>query len=503
MGIIQRQGIKYSIVSYFGLLIGSLSTLFIYPLNLETYGLAQFLISSAALLSPIFIMGINVLPIKFRPYFEDKKSGHRGFLSLLFLLTCILSATFTIVFLAGQDFFIKYLSLLNPTNADKIRRYFIYLLPFSLLSGWNVILTNYIISFERIVVPNLLTNFLLKLTLPAFILMTVYAGWNDLSFIRALIVIQTVVLLGLLAYIHHLGQLKLSGIQWPAIRPYTKEMRNFALYGMVGNLGGILAFRIDTIMIPALIDFASNGAYALAVFMANAIAIPTGSIIRIAAPVISNAIKRKDYESIRQIYKDASLNLLWIGMLSYVLVMVNIRDIVSIFPTERDLRVLIPVAGLLGAAKIVDMITSTNNEIIGYSRYYRYNLLAIILLSILSVSSNYYFIRIAGWGLIGAAFATALSLMIFNILKGTFIMIKFRMHPFQKGLLTIILAGILLYFTASFIQFHHPWINIISRSAFTTGLYVWLMYRLKVSHHWNRIIAQVLSKLGWKIKSNE
>ena len=42
MGVIQRQGLKHTIVSYFGVLIGLFSTIFIYPRVPELYGLFIF-----------------------------------------------------------------------------------------------------------------------------------------------------------------------------------------------------------------------------------------------------------------------------------------------------------------------------------------------------------------------------------------------------------------------------------------------------------------------------
>ncbi len=498
MGIIQRQGIKYSVLSYIGIAIGTISTLFIYPLNLEAYGLAQFLISSAALLSPFVVLGINVLPIKFMPYFEDIGSGHRGFFSLLLLLGLLLSVLFALFFTLGQEYITQYLVAINPVNATQLSQYIGYLLPYSILIGWNAILLNYIISFQRIVIPNLLNNVMLKVALPVFILMTVYAGWDYIRFIYALIGIQVVVLLGLLSYIRKLGQLHLNRIQWPFFRKRVRQMVSFSIYGMVGGIGGILAFRIDSIMIPALVGLSSNGAYSLAVFMANAIAVPTGSISRIASPILSKALKENDLTTIKQIYRDASLSLFWVGVLMYILLMANIKDLVSILPAERDLSVLIPVAGILGAAKLIDMVTSVNSEIIGYSKFYRFNLFFIILLGVFSVILNYYFIQTLDMGLLGAAYATALSLLIFNTTKAAFIWIRFGIHPFQRSLGTILLAGLALYFLIGQLDMHNPWANLLLHSLLIVGPYIYVMYRLNASPHWNKIIDQLLQKIGIK-----
>ncbi len=89
MGIIGRQGFKKTVISYFGVLIGLISTLYIYPLEETLYGVARFLISMAALLIPVLTFGTNSLVVRFFPVFRDKDTGHHGFLVFLFLITTV------------------------------------------------------------------------------------------------------------------------------------------------------------------------------------------------------------------------------------------------------------------------------------------------------------------------------------------------------------------------------------------------------------------------------
>ena len=64
MGVIKRQSIKQSIVSFLGVGIGVISTIWIYPNNLEIYGLSQFLVGTASLLYPILSFGVVGISIK-------------------------------------------------------------------------------------------------------------------------------------------------------------------------------------------------------------------------------------------------------------------------------------------------------------------------------------------------------------------------------------------------------------------------------------------------------
>ena len=75
MGIVIRQSIKGSIVSYAGAVIGMISTIFIYPyfLSPELIGLNRILVDSAFLFAFIAQIGIPNAIIKFSP--QLKKLG--------------------------------------------------------------------------------------------------------------------------------------------------------------------------------------------------------------------------------------------------------------------------------------------------------------------------------------------------------------------------------------------------------------------------------------------
>ena len=89
------------------------------------------------------------------------------------------------------------------------------------------------------------------------------------------------------------------------------------------------------------------------------------------------------------------------------------------------------------------MATSVNNPIISYSNLYKYNLIFILVLGVSNVLLNYNLI--GEFEVVGAAMATCFALMIFNIVKFLFILIKFKMHPFSKSTIYILLIFALVF----------------------------------------------------------
>ena len=107
-----------------------------------------------------------------------------------------------------------------------------------------------------------------------------------------------------------------------------KKIANYAFYGLFGGIGSVLAFRIDSLMISTLIDFENNGTYAIALFIANVIAIPTNAINQITAPILSEAFKENDLAHVKMLYQRSSINLLVIGLLLFVGIVASVEDLI-------------------------------------------------------------------------------------------------------------------------------------------------------------------------------
>ena len=90
MGIIKRQSIKNSLVSYLGVGIGAISSIFIYTLIDKTdMGIIQFAISTAAFFAPFASFASSMTATRFYPLFKTEDGKDNGFLPLLTIFTFI------------------------------------------------------------------------------------------------------------------------------------------------------------------------------------------------------------------------------------------------------------------------------------------------------------------------------------------------------------------------------------------------------------------------------
>lgn len=487
MGVIKRQSIKNSLINYVGVFIGALSTVFVYPNATESYGAIRFLVDTALLIVPFVLFGATGIVVKFFPQFRDEEAGHHGFLFNLLALSSVGLVLLMLLYLVFQD------SLLHLYEASPlIQEHLWYILPFTIFLAFFTLLSQYTSNFQRIVVPDLLKQ-LQKFTLPALILLFL---WNTISFSQLVQFYSLhflVVLILLVLYIARLGQLHLRPDFSFLTRPLLKEMGTFGFYGMLGFMGTVVVTRIDSTMIGTLLGEQSTGVYGILMFMGNVIEIPTIAIMKITGPIISDAWNANDLGKIKDLYKRSSLNLLIGGVFLFLGIWICLEDLLNFMPNGDVLRPAKNIVLFIGLTRIVDMATSINNQVIGYSKYFRFNFYAILVMAVLNILFNLWFIPL--YGVVGAALATFCSISIYNFFKTTYVWYRFRMIPFSSGTIWLIGIGLGMLLLFSFIPpFEHPLLGIFVKGSLVTLIFGALVLGLRISPDVNAMVFGILGR---------
>jgi len=203
------------------------------------------------------------------------------------------------------------------------------------------------------------------------------------------------------------------------------------------------------VMITMLVPFTGTSIYSIFLFMSNVIGIPNASLNQIASPVISDSMQKGDLDNVDTIYKKTSLNSFIIGAILFIIIWSILPNLIEIMPPEKDLMPYIYVFLFLGLSKLIDLFTSVNSYIMVYSKYYKYNLLFLVILSFLNIVLNYFLIN--KYGITGAALATMISMFLYNMSKLFFIKSKFNLFPFDKNSVLIVMIGIMVFFIGTFL----------------------------------------------------
>lgn len=492
MGVVRRQSVKHAIVNFAGLGIGGLSVLFLYPHVKSEYGLMQILLQIGMVGLPIWSLGANTVVFRFFPRFEDKASGHHGFLGLLILM-CVAGSLFA--GLAGLAFWpgiSDYLSQKSPL----LHRYLWMAWPIAFCYVLSVIFSQYSANFNRIVAPTILLEFSQKLILP-ILLGAYWFGWITLdTALWGLLGYSLLVPASLALYLQAIGQWRPRfepGFITPALR---KEMIQFILFGAFGGFALLLLAKSDFLMVGARSSLAETGIYAIAAFLAATIDIPTKSLYGASIAILSKHLNEDNRAAMGELYQKVSINLLLAGLLVFGAIWVSVDAIFRILPKGEELSAGKYVLLFIGLSRIVEMGTGLNNYMVYYSAYYRYSLISLALLAAGNIALGLWLIPIIG--ITGAAVSTLAATALYNAFNVGLVWYLFGLQPFTgKSLYAIALALGAYVVCAALPPFHSvAWVDAVLRS----GLYITLFMAPAVYWRFSPEITDGLKLLINKLK---
>lgn len=478
MGVIQRQGIKHSIVNFIGLAIGVASTLFVYNRKevVEAYGLVQYLLSIGMIGFPLFSFASSAIALRFFPYFEDKPSGHHGFLTVLLGLSL-----FGWTVCAGIAlFFWENIKIAVASDSPLLQKYLWVAFPLTLLYTLATVFVQYAANLKRIVVPSLLFDFSLKLALPSF-LVALWLGWLDLpTVLRLLLAHFSVVTVALVVYLRFMGE-RFARPNFDFLTPkLRRDIAGYAGFIMVSGVAVLLAVRADTFLVGTLTDMKRTGYYVIALNIAVAIDIPIKGLHAASVPFMTKYLAEENWAELRSLYHKVSINLLTAGLLLFGCIWVSVDDLYRLMPEKVEVSQGKFVLLFLCIGKLIEMAVSLNSPLVYYSKYYRYSLVALCLLALANIGFNIWLIQL--FGLPGAAVATLLSIACYNLFGLVLVWTKFRMQPFTRSM---ILAGMLAIVAMAAVWFlpdtGYTLLNIALRSGLFALLFTLLVIRFRVS----------------------
>ncbi|MCC6725048.1 MAG: hypothetical protein IT258_11095 [Saprospiraceae bacterium] len=495
MGVVKRQGIKQSMVTYLGVAIGMANVLFIYPafLSEDQIGIISYVRETAAMMSLFVFLGSAELIVRFFPRFKDDANGNNGFLFLLLGILTVGCLIFTLLTLAFRE---RIFSFFMGKEEPLLYLQFAYLiLPVTILIAYGNLFLFYTSNFKRIVVPALINELLPKLGVPVLVV-AFYLGKIPFSAILyGSMVIYALMLVAQAWYLHHLGQLKLRPQLGFVTKKLAKEMANFSLYGFVGSLGSRFSSEfLNFFMLGTVSTLTNTGIYSIAYQIANVVDVPRKAISRIVSPLLAEKFNEGKLDEVEELYHKSSINQLIVGLWVFLCVWVCIDQIFEIMPNGERFAGGKYVVLLLGIARIVDMATGVNSEIISFSKYYRYNFYLILLMAAVHISSSLFFIKTQG--LVGVAIATLITLSVYNLAKFGVLWWKLRMQPFSVATLkAVLIAGLSLVSLELIPLTHIAIIDIIIKCTIFTIVFGALTVWLKPSQDIDQIFLKMRAKL--------
>lgn len=494
MGIVRRQSIQVSILSYLGFGLGYINAILLFPafFKPEEFGLTRVLIAVVSVAAQFALFGVTNAIVRFYPRFKDGDETHQhGLLGM-----AIAWGTVGILLVGSVLYFVQSWVIESHNEGSVLfQEYYMLLFPYLIFEVFYQIFAGYNRAIYKSVINTFFREVFVRLCTTALIL-AFSKSWIGLNEFMWLFVFQHgVVAVGMAAYLIIAGRFGIIIDRDFLTRDLRKEILKYLTFTSLTNVSAMMLLSIDILMIGYMVGFDGTAFYSVAFYIMALLNIPSIAITNISTPIVSEAWKRKDMDAIQQIYSKTSINQLLLGTLIFIGIWANESNIFQVLPDEYSGGKW--VLFFVGIGRLIDVGFGINSGIITNSSWYRFDTYSNVALLLVAVTLN--FIFIPPFGITGAAIATAISLGVYNIAKYLFLKIKFGFDPFSWQTVATLIVGVLVFGISCLLPTQdHLIVDIMIRSGIILVLYVPIVLGLRLSAEANDLYRVTLKLLRGK-----
>lgn len=484
MGIVFKQSLKNTLITYVGFAIGAVNHLFLFTrfLTDEYFGLVTVILSASAVLMPLIAFGVPNTLIKFYSGFKENKELN-SFLTLMLLLPLlIILPLFAISYLAYETIG-NFLSSTNSIVKDYV--WYIFLI------GMAMAYFEIFYAWAKVHLKSVFGNFMKEIFVRVGTLILLVLIYLDVItvefFLKALVglYVARVVIMKLYAYSLRMPKLDFN---WPQ---NTRKILSYTTLIILGGSAAIVLLEIDKVMINQFIAIENVAYYGVAAYIAMVIIVPSRSMHQITYPLTAELINKGDTAGLKTLYQKSSLTLFIASGILFLLIILNVNELYEFLP--QAYRGGFTVVFIVGLIKVYDSLLGNNNSILYNSDYYRSLLYMGAILAVSAILFNLWLIPT--YGIEGAAIASFIAFFIYNTIKLIYVKVKFGMLPFTLDTLKVFILLLAIGIPFYFVDFSfHPLVNIIFKSIPMVLIFVFVIYRFKISEDVNGVIDSVLKR---------
>ncbi len=491
MGIVINQSIKNTAITYFGFGIGAINALFLYTnfLGKVHYGMVAFLLSAAHIMMPLMAFGVQNTLVRFYSKYKSEKEREK-FMSFMLLMPLFLIIPITAITYFFYDKIAFFILQKNPEIKP-----FLWIIPIiGICMGYFEVYYAWVKVHLKSVVGNFISEVLIRFFV-FILLFAVYFDWiSKDEFIYGLLVAYFLQFLAMKVYAWNV-KMPTFQLSFP---PDWKQLFGYSFFIILSGSVAALLIDFDKVMIPNYIKIENNALYSVAIFIATVIVVPSRAMLQIIYPITAKLLNENKTNELNDLYKKSAINLQVFGGLIMLGIFLNIKQLYLLIPGGYEDG--ISVVFIIGLSKFYDVILGNNNAILLNTKYYRpvifFGLLLVFMMVVLNM------LLIPPYGIVGSAWATLISVLVYNTIKLLFVVKKMNLYPFtiktlhSFGIISIVFLG--FYFWEFPL---HPILNIILKSILISIIYIYLNYKMKISDEINGIISKFLLKFKRDKKS--
>ena len=483
MGIIAKQSFYNSVSIALAFLIGAFNTVYLYPTHMGSalQGLVVALLALSNLVQPFISFGVQHAVIKFYSSCETKEEKDKLLSFSLFLPLLVFTILLIITF-----FFHHQITDFIATENEEIGKYAYLILAVAFSTSLFEVFYNWLRVQLYSVFGNFLKEFFPRAMIFTLLLIYAFGGLDLDGFIMALILGYYLRLLLVVVY----SLIKYTPKFSFALPHHFKSILRYSLLIFMSGTAASLILDIDKSMISNILTVENVAYYSVAIFIAAVIEFPGRAMFQIISPLVAKALNDGDSPTLLKLLKKSANNLLLISGLLFLLINLNLNDFYA-WVNLGDYSVALEVVLIVSLGKLFTMSLGCLNNIITNSKYYAYVFWFSTTSAVLAVALNLYLIQ--WYGIIGAAYATLMVIVLINFLKILLVQLRFKINPYSKKTFLTLGIVLILYFTISEVSFEFdPFVSLVLRSILTTAAFSILAYLLKLTVDLQQFLSKIL-----------
>ena len=489
MGVIAKQSIRGTIVTYLGIGVGIITTFFVLTrfLTTEEIGLARVLIDAATLFVGLAQLGTNNSIIRFYPYFKDKDGDH-GFFFWALVVPFIGFVLFACIYWLCRVPLGAWFGDKSPLFVE----YYYFVLPLAFFMLYQTICETTSNVLMHIVAPRAVRELVVRVGLLALYLLYAFEILSMDGFVIGLCANYAIAAAINIIYFFSLQPIRLKP-DFAFLRENTGLVRRYLVYTLfliVSATTTVLAPTLSSFFVTAKMGLDSTGIFAIATYMAVMVSVPYRSVTAIASPQLSRAIKERNREECSRLISQVTRNLLLIGGFILLLIWVNIDLIYHILPNGETYAQAKEVVLILGISQLVMATFSICLTTLNYSKYYAMSLLLSLMLTVSAIILNNYLVPLRGME--GAALSNLLSYAGYFLLIIITVIALCRVQVVDKRWLLSLLLLLALFganaLWLAYVPAMNIWLDSIVRSLVILGGGAWIAYATKLSPEINEVL---------------
>tara|TARA_B100001057_G_scaffold369807_1_gene373581 strand:- start:5792 stop:7261 length:1470 start_codon:yes stop_codon:yes gene_type:complete len=484
MGIIAKQSFYNSLSIALAFLLGAVNTVYLYPTHMGSslQGLVVALLALSNLVQPFISFGVQFAVIKFYSSCKTKEEKDK-----LLSFSLILPLVIFILLLIITFFFHHQITNFIASENQEMGKYAYLILAVAFSTALFEVFYNWLRIQLYSVFGNFLKEFFPRALIFTLLLIYAFGGIDLDGFIIALILGYYLRLFLVVVY----SMVKYTPKFSFSLPLEFKSILRYSLLIFMSGTAASLILDIDKSMISKILTVENVAYYSVAIFIAAVIEFPGRAMFQIISPLVAKALNDDDTLTLINLLKKSANNLLLVCGLLFLLINLNLNDFYA-WVNLGDYTVALEVVLIVSLGKLFTMSLGCLNNIITNSKYYAYVFWFSTISAVLAVVLNLYLIQ--WYGIIGAAYATLMVIILINFLKILLVQVMFKINPYSNKTFRSLGIVLLLYLTISEMSFDYgPFVALVLRSTLITVVFSLLAYLLRLTDDVQQFVGKILS----------